>query len=84
MNKILKKSGEWKEFEKAADELGDVLDKIDWSKVPSQEEQLGLDKKYEDRKNGFRDIYGLWTQEEFEEFEKATKESRVVDTRDWE
>lgn len=33
---------QWHEFEKAADELGEVLDRIDAKKIPSPEEQLGL------------------------------------------
>jgi hypothetical protein len=33
---------QWQEFEKAADELGDVLDRIDPKNIPSAEEQLGI------------------------------------------
>lgn len=38
----------------------------------------------EERRKAFAQFCGIWTDEEYAEFEEATKDLRTVDPRDWE
>ncbi|MCB9264008.1 MAG: ribbon-helix-helix protein, CopG family [Lewinellaceae bacterium] len=37
----------------------------------------------QNKKEQFEDLLGSWSQEDFEEFEKNTKDLRTIDPQDW-
>lgn len=47
-------------------------------------ESLGTDARYKKRKKIFSKYAGVWTQEEFEEFERNTQDDERIFKKDWE
>ena len=44
---------------------------------------IAKNKKRRDHRDDFKEFFGIWTREEFEEFEENTKIFEVIDESDW-
>ncbi|MBV6640763.1 MAG: hypothetical protein KI791_08595 [Cyclobacteriaceae bacterium] len=44
---------------------------------------LGISNSQQQNKESFKQFFGVWSQEEFEQFEENTKDFRKVDQNDW-
>ena len=77
--------------------LDDMLEKKIKEKAKSQglslnktikkllERSLGIDRrKRNDHREDFIDLFGTWSQEDFDEFDNAISDFKKIDPRDWE
>ena len=66
-------------IQNVADQEGNSLGETIKGLLVSALDQKGKDK----RKEEFSDLFGIWSQEEFKEFEHSVKDLGEVDPRDW-